>query len=146
LSSRAARASACTSCSCRSVCLGKYWRSSPLDAPIFVADVPIPQPAGQAGLADAADPAEHDRAVDPALLGAVLGDVGNPQRIGSVGDEPAVDLVRRRRAGRIAHGDAASSSVVDADDAVFTHEPLDPLVPDPDVWWRLSSACTRGEP
>jgi len=40
---------------------------------------------------------EDDRGVDPALTGAVLGDVGDPQPVRALGDEAAVDQVRPGR-------------------------------------------------
>ena len=80
---------------------------------------------------------QDDGAVDPALLGAVLGDVGDPQRVRAVGDEPAVDQVCRRSGVRVADGAPALSAPVHADDSVFAHEPLDAFAPDP---YALSEA------
>lgn len=57
----------------------------------------------------------------PRTWTAVLGDVGNPQRVRPSGDEPPVDQVCRSLLGWISPGAAATSSAVHPDDPVDTH-------------------------
>jgi hypothetical protein len=69
----------------------------------------------------------HGGAVDLALGGGVLGDVGDPQPVRGVGDEPALHQVGvhgRRRAGPVPF-----APVTDPGQARAAHQPGDPLAP-----------------
>ena len=73
----------------------------------------------------AAEDVEHRGAVDLALAGGVLGDVGDPQPVGALGDEAALHqiLVHRRRRTR----SAMLAPVTDAGQAGGAHQPGHPL-------------------
>jgi hypothetical protein len=81
--------------------------------------------------APAQDPAapgvEHERAVDPAFVGAVLGDVGDPELVRAVDCELVVDEIFGGCLGRVALGAASLASTGDALQACMSHEPLDAL-------------------
>lgn len=73
----------------------------------------------------AGEDVQDDRAVDPALSGAVLGDVGDPEPVRAVGGEPPVDQVRRRLCRGIPDGAAAPATSMDALQTGRAHQPLD---------------------
>jgi hypothetical protein len=93
------------------------------------------------------DPAEHveDRgAVDLALGGGVLGDVGDPQPIRRIGDKPALHQIvvhRRRRP-----GSAVFASVTDTVRPAARISRATRLRPHASPSPRRISACTRGAP
>jgi hypothetical protein len=80
-----------------------------------VRDRPADHPAGEH--------VQHHSGVDPALAGAVLGDVGYPQPVRFVGAEPALHPVLPDRRGALRVPPAAA---MDAGQAVVTHQPLHP--------------------
>ena len=93
--------------------------------------------AEMVGHRPADDPAgervEDDGQVEPALVGALLGDVSDPQAVGSWWTELARDQIRGRCRGRVAASEPVPSAAVDADDTAGAHEPSDPLAADSDV-------------
>ncbi|GAA0969568.1 hypothetical protein GCM10009550_76400 [Actinocorallia libanotica] len=68
---------------------------------------------------------ENGGAVQFSFRGRVFGDVGDPQNVGRVGVEAAVDQVVL--GGRAARGSFAAAAPVDALEAGLSHEPLHPL-------------------
>lgn len=80
-------------------------------------------------------PAEHPAApriqdegpVDPAVVGAVLGDVGHPELVGAVDRELAIDEIISRRVEGVAFRAAPPTPSGDAFEAGVAHEPLDAL-------------------
>jgi len=93
--------------------------------------------AEMVGHRPADDPAgervEDDSEVQPALTGALLGDVSDPQAVGSWWSELALDQIRGRCRGRVAASEPVPSAAVDADDAAGPHESGDTLAADPDL-------------
>jgi hypothetical protein len=73
---------------------------------------------------DPAERVEDDRQKHPALCGGVLGDVRDPQPIGFVGVEAAVDQIIWRVGVGVA-ASAAPAPPMDPHDAVVTHQTLD---------------------
>jgi hypothetical protein len=71
--------------------------------------------------------------VQPALTGALLGDVSDPQAVGSWWTELARDQIRGRCRGRVAASEPVGSAAMDADDTAGAHEPSDTLAADSDV-------------
>ena len=106
------------------------------------------------GYRPAHDPAgpyvQDDGAVQPALDGAVLGDVGDPQLVRAVGAELAADQVRVRGGGRVADRAAAVAAPVDPGQPGRAHQALHPLAAAPQVLAepaaRHAPAATRNCP
>ena len=73
---------------------------------------------------------EDDGAVHPALAGAVLSDVGDPQSVWPVGGEPPIHQVRRWRSVRIRTVTAAAA-LVDTLQPGRAHEPFDAFAATP---------------
>lgn len=69
-------------------------------------------------------------AVHPALLGRVLGDVGDPQPVRGVGGEPAIDQVGTGLSDWVADRGVVPPAAVETLDPGLTHEPLDPFEAD----------------
>jgi hypothetical protein len=76
---------------------------------------------------------QHDRQVQPAFVGALLGDVGHPQPIRRGRGEVALDQVGCRRGQGISSGQPGSSTAVHALQPMLAHEPGDPFPPDVDA-------------
>ncbi len=76
---------------------------------------------------DPAEDVEHGGAVDLALGGGVLGDVGDPQPIGTFGDESALHQVLMHRRRRV--GTAVFAPVTDPGQPAGAHQPGHPLAP-----------------
>ena len=76
---------------------------------------------------------QDHRKVPPALVGALLGDVSNPQPVRPGRHEVALDQVRRWRGGRVATRGAAAPAAMHALQAVLAHQPGDALAADVDV-------------
>ena len=70
---------------------------------------------------------EHDREIDVAVDGWVLGDVHHPQPVRAVGVELAADEIVVGDAGEVTARAAPSSAPPDALDAGLAHETLHPL-------------------
>lgn len=60
---------------------------------------------------------EHRGDIEPALVGPHVGDVGDPQLVGSIGGEVAVDETRRRCRGVVSDRRAGLLAAVHALDA-----------------------------
>jgi hypothetical protein len=84
---------------------------------------PAHDPAGEA--------VQHHGQVQPALVGALLGDIGHPQPIRCRWGEPPPDQVRGWGGSRVAAGQPVPTASVDADDASRAHQPGHPLATDP---------------
>ena len=84
-----------------------------------VSDRPADDPAGER--------VEHGGAVHLALLGGVLGDVGDPEAVRLGHREVAFDQVRAGCGSRVADRTAAVSPPVEALNACLTHQPGDPF-------------------
>jgi hypothetical protein len=93
--------------------------------------------AEMVGHRPANDPAgervEDNGEVRPAVTGALLGDVSDPQAVGSWWTELARDQIRGWRRGRVAASEPVGSAAMDADDTAGAHEPSDTLAADSDV-------------
>jgi hypothetical protein len=76
---------------------------------------------------------QDDGQVQPTLVGALLGDVGDSQPVRSGRREVAFDQVGSWRRVRVAAGRAAASAAVDALQAVLAQQPGDPFAADVDV-------------
>jgi hypothetical protein len=96
---------------------------------------------------------QDHRQVQPALVGALLGDVGHPQPVRPWRQEVPFDQVRRRCGGRVAACGAVPPAAVDALQAVVAHQPGDPFAADMDVQaqpelgmhaWRAIGAPAAG--
>ncbi len=72
-----------------------------------------------------------DREVQPALVGALLGDVGHPEPIRCWWGEPPLDQVQGRDSGRVAAGQATASTAVDTHQVMLAHQPWLPFAADP---------------
>jgi hypothetical protein len=73
---------------------------------------------------------DHDQ-VKPALAGRDIGDIGEPDLIGPVGDKGPVEQVLRHGEGMLAVGRAdAKAARRPRPDAVLAHDPCDPLAAD----------------
>jgi hypothetical protein len=106
---------------------------------------PAHDPAGEA--------VQHHRQVQPALVGALLGDVGHPQPVRPWRREVPLHQVRRWCSGRVAACRPVPSTAVDALQAVVTHQPGDPFAADVDIQaqpelgvyaWRAIGAPAAG--
>src|SRR5215212_8286380 len=71
--------------------------------------------------------------VQPALVGALLGNVGDPELIGTGRCEPALDEIWCRRRGGIAPGQPTTPPTVDALQAVLAHDAGDAFAADMDA-------------
>lgn len=94
----------------------------------------------------AAEGVDHDRRIEPALPGGVLGDVGHPQHVRLARPEAALDEVvgERRLVGGAPH--ALRTPAVGADEACFSHEASHALLRAADALAQLSSFKTLGAP
>ena len=124
---------------------------SALTAPVGVEDHPVrgPAPGGYShaqgvgyelgahvvghGVADQATGAEieHGGQVEPALVGADVGDVPSPRHIRCPRVEPAADQIRQGWVEVRGQGGADLGRLVDPDDPVDPHQPLHPFVVHP---------------
>jgi hypothetical protein len=86
---------------------------------------PADDPAGEA--------VQHDREIEPAVAGALLGDVGHPQPVWCWWREVALDQIGRRGSLGIAAGQPAQPAAMHALQSRVTHESGDPLATNPDV-------------
>jgi hypothetical protein len=89
----------------------------------FRADVVGDRPAHH----PAAPGVDDDTEIHLALVGAMLGDIHDPQTVRSIHRELALDKVLGRCGVGIAAGATAVFPAVDAGDAGLTHQPLHPL-------------------
>jgi hypothetical protein len=79
----------------------------------------------------AGEQVEDHGQVEPALASRDIGDIGQPDLIGSVGDKVLVQQVFRHRQGMLAVGGAdAKAAWRPRPDAVLAHDPCDPLTAD----------------
>src|SRR3954447_1154994 len=85
-----------------------------------------------------------DAAVDPAVGGAVLGDVGEPDPIGRVRSELALNQVLV--SGRVGLPAPVFALLADTLKAGLPHQPRPPLTAAAKAESSRSSACTRGDP
>ena len=73
---------------------------------------------------------EHRGEVQPPLSGGDIGDVARPDAVGAPGPKPAAHQVGRRLLGGAITPPAGPAPLVDAANAVVSHEPADALVVD----------------
>jgi hypothetical protein len=86
---------------------------------------PADDPAGEA--------VQHNRQVQPALVGALLGDVGHPQPIGSWWGEVPLNQIRRGDGVWVAAGQPTQPTPMAALQTRGAHQPGHPLATNPDV-------------
>jgi hypothetical protein len=79
----------------------------------------------------AGEQVEDHGQVEPALAGRNVGDIGQPDLIGLVGDKVLIQQVCRHREGMLAVGCAhAIAARRPSPETVLAHDPLDPLAAD----------------
>jgi len=76
---------------------------------------------------------EDHREIEPAFVGALLGDVGHPEPVRRWWGEGALDQIRRGDGARVTAGQAPAAATVNAHQAVLAHQPGHALAADPDL-------------